>query len=119
MFFSGLPRLINFKCFPNLVKFVVANQALERIEGLDSCVNLRELWITECKLKVCVDRQMVRLENVDGEKRKRRRRRRYLSHQRASRLKEALVPEKKGHEGEEQTHDKIFFSFKNETLEGQ
>lgn len=54
MFFSGLPRLINMKAFPNLIKLVIANQAIERIEGLDSCVNLQELWITECKLKVCV-----------------------------------------------------------------
>lgn len=65
MFFSGLPRLISFKSFPNLVKLIIVNQALERIEGLESCVNLQELWITECKLKVRVDQQMFLLENVD------------------------------------------------------
>lgn len=53
MFFSGLPRLISMKPFPNLLKLVIVNQTLERIEGLDTCVNLQELWITECKLKVC------------------------------------------------------------------
>ncbi len=53
MFFSGLPRLISLKPFPNLLKLVIVNQTLERIEGLDTCVNLQELWITECKLKVC------------------------------------------------------------------
>ena len=41
------------KPFPNLLKLVIVNQTLERIEGLDTCVNLQELWITECKLKVC------------------------------------------------------------------
>ena len=50
------------------MKLVIANQTLERIEGLDSCVNLQELWITECKLKVCVDRQMFRLENVESKR---------------------------------------------------
>jgi hypothetical protein len=52
MFFFGLPRLINLKAFPNLLKLVIVNQTIERIEGLDRCVNLQELWITECKLKV-------------------------------------------------------------------
>lgn len=56
MFFSGLPRLISMKPFPNLLKLVIVNQTLERIEGLDTCVNLQELWITECKLKVCTYR---------------------------------------------------------------
>ena len=53
MFFSGLSRLISMKPFPNLLKLVIVNQTLERIEGLETCVNLQELWITECKLKVC------------------------------------------------------------------
>jgi hypothetical protein len=53
MFFSGLPRLISLKPFPNLLKLVIVNQTIERIEGLETCVNLEELWITECKLKVC------------------------------------------------------------------
>ncbi len=52
MFFSGLPRLISLKPFPNLFKLVIVNQTIERIEGLDTCTNLQELWITECKLKV-------------------------------------------------------------------
>ena len=52
MFFSGLPRLINLQPFPNLSKLVIVNQNIEHIEGLDTCVNLRELWITECKLTV-------------------------------------------------------------------
>lgn len=52
MFFSGLPRLINLQPFPNLSKLVIVNQNIERIEGLDTCVNLRELWVTECKLTV-------------------------------------------------------------------
>ena len=55
MFFSGLPRLIGLKAFPNLIKLVIANQTIERLDGLDSCVNLEELWITECKLKVSTD----------------------------------------------------------------
>ena len=54
MFFSGLPRLISLKPFPNLLKLVIVNQNIERIEGLDTCINLQELWITECKLKVSV-----------------------------------------------------------------
>jgi hypothetical protein len=53
MFFSGLPRLISLKPFPNLLKLIIVNQTIERLEGLDTCVNLKELWITECKLKVC------------------------------------------------------------------
>jgi len=60
MFFSGLPRLISFKPFPNLLKLVIANQLIERIEGLETCVNLQELWITECKLKVCIHTYLVR-----------------------------------------------------------
>ena len=53
VFFSGLPRLISLKPFPNLLKLVIVNQAIERIEGLDGCASLQELWITECKLQVC------------------------------------------------------------------
>ena len=53
MFFSGLPRLVSLKSFPNLLKLVIVNQTIERIEGLEACSNLQELWITECKLKVC------------------------------------------------------------------
>jgi hypothetical protein len=53
IFFSGLPRLITLKSFPNLRKLTIVNQSLERIEGLDVCVHLQELWITECKLQVC------------------------------------------------------------------
>jgi Leucine-rich repeat (LRR) protein len=53
MFFSGLPRLISLKAFPHLLKLIIVNQSIERIEGLDACPNLQELWLTECKLKVC------------------------------------------------------------------
>ncbi|CAF3420460.1 unnamed protein product [Rotaria sp. Silwood1] len=51
IFFSGLPRLISLKAFPNLLKLIIVNQTIERIEGLDACTNLQELWITECKLQ--------------------------------------------------------------------
>ncbi|CAF3373605.1 unnamed protein product [Rotaria socialis] len=51
VFFSGLPRLISLKPFPNLLKLVIVNQTIERIEGLDACNSLQELWITECKLQ--------------------------------------------------------------------
>ncbi|CAF0756740.1 unnamed protein product [Didymodactylos carnosus] len=51
IFFSGYPRMISLKWFPNLSKLVIVNQIVENIEYLETCIHLRELWITECKLK--------------------------------------------------------------------
>merc|ERR1719354_222582 len=51
MFFSGLPTLYGFNFFPNLNSLVIVGQSIKKIENLSSCVNLRELWICECKIK--------------------------------------------------------------------
>ncbi|XP_053331520.1 leucine-rich repeat-containing protein 9 [Spea bombifrons] len=50
MFFSGYPKMVGLSYFPNLTRLVLVGQHIERIEGLESCRSLQELWVTECRL---------------------------------------------------------------------
>lgn len=53
MYFNGLPRVACLTKFQNLKKFVVFGQDLKKMNpGFESCINLTELWICECKLEV-------------------------------------------------------------------
>uniref|UniRef100_A0A8C3M464 Leucine rich repeat containing 9 n=1 Tax=Chrysolophus pictus TaxID=9089 RepID=A0A8C3M464_CHRPC len=50
MFFSGYPRIVGMKYFPNLTTLTLVGQRIENITGLKHCLLLRELWIAECCL---------------------------------------------------------------------
>ncbi|XP_042669554.1 leucine-rich repeat-containing protein 9 [Centrocercus urophasianus] len=50
MFFSGYPRIVGMKYFPNLTTLTLVGQHIENITGLKHCLLLRELWIAECCL---------------------------------------------------------------------
>lgn len=52
MFFNGMPAIVHMDKFPGLKELKIIAQELHLISGLDSCVNLNELWIAECKLNV-------------------------------------------------------------------
>lgn len=51
-FFSGYPRMVGLRHFPNLLSLVIVGQTVDRMENLKSVPQLRELWIVECKLQV-------------------------------------------------------------------
>lgn len=53
MFFSGYPHMVGLDNFPNLTVLIIVGQAIEKIQGVQSCKGLKELWICECNLKVC------------------------------------------------------------------
>lgn len=55
MFFSGYPRIMYMDRFPNLHTLVFMGQSINKIEGLTTLTGLKELWISECQLKVRVD----------------------------------------------------------------
>lgn len=50
-FFSGYPRMVGLRHFPNLLSLVIVGQTVDRMENLKSVPQLRELWIVECKLQ--------------------------------------------------------------------
>ena len=52
MFFSGFPTIMHLEKFPNLTILKVVAQELSQISGLETCLNLVELWICECKITV-------------------------------------------------------------------
>ena len=54
MFFNGFPTIVHMERFPNLKELKVIAQELYSISGLDTCVNLEELWVAECKLTVSI-----------------------------------------------------------------
>ncbi|XP_052269181.1 leucine-rich repeat-containing protein 9-like isoform X5 [Dreissena polymorpha] len=52
IFFSGYPKMVGLNMFPNLRTLVIINQSgLQRIEGLNSCPKLTELWVCECAIQ--------------------------------------------------------------------
>lgn len=51
MFFSGMPRMVGLNHFPNLTTLVIIGQMIVKIEGLEYCPDLKEVWIAECQLK--------------------------------------------------------------------
>lgn len=52
VFFSGFPRMVGLSLFPRLVTLTVVGQNVCRIQGLDDCPLLQELWVAECQLAV-------------------------------------------------------------------
>lgn len=52
MFFNGFPYIIHMDKFPNLTELKIIAQDLTTISGLETCLNLNELWIAECKISV-------------------------------------------------------------------
>ncbi|XP_055989754.1 leucine-rich repeat-containing protein 9 [Sorex fumeus] len=50
MFFSGYPRIVGLSLFPNLTSLTIVAQDIKEISGLQSCLQLKELWIAECCL---------------------------------------------------------------------
>lgn len=55
MFFSGYPRIIGLSLFPNLTSLTIIAQDIKEISGLQSCLQLKELWIAECCLEVSLN----------------------------------------------------------------
>jgi Leucine-rich repeat (LRR) protein len=52
MFFLGYPRFACLSKFPNLGTLKIFGQDLKRMSpGLESCVNLNELWVCECQIE--------------------------------------------------------------------
>uniref|UniRef100_A0A3B4DQA9 Leucine rich repeat containing 9 n=1 Tax=Pygocentrus nattereri TaxID=42514 RepID=A0A3B4DQA9_PYGNA len=52
MFFSGFPRMVGFFLFPRLSRLTIMGQSITKIQSLDSCPSLTELWVAECQLKI-------------------------------------------------------------------
>ena len=52
IFFFGFPRVVGMHHFPNLSMLCIMNQKISKISGLQSCVNLKELWICEGAIEV-------------------------------------------------------------------
>ncbi len=52
MFFSGFSTIMHVDKFPNLTELKIVAQELTTITCLETCINLTELWVTECKLTV-------------------------------------------------------------------
>lgn len=52
IFFSGFPRMVGLSFFPNLRHLTVVGQDLTKIEDLECCPLLQELWVAECHLTV-------------------------------------------------------------------
>ncbi|XP_075049503.1 leucine-rich repeat-containing protein 9 [Mixophyes fleayi] len=50
MFFFGYARMVGLSYFPNLTNLTLIGQNIESISGLESCLLLQELWISECQL---------------------------------------------------------------------
>ncbi|XP_074092030.1 leucine-rich repeat-containing protein 9 isoform X2 [Macrotis lagotis] len=50
MFFSGYPCIVGLTYFPNLTSLTIVAQNITKISGLESCLLLKELWITECHI---------------------------------------------------------------------
>ncbi|XP_078672195.1 leucine-rich repeat-containing protein 9-like isoform X1 [Branchiostoma floridae x Branchiostoma belcheri] len=51
MFFSGMPRMLGLDRFVNLTCLRINGQNIRKIEGLQHLAQLKELWVSECKLK--------------------------------------------------------------------
>ncbi|XP_060030856.1 leucine-rich repeat-containing protein 9 isoform X2 [Erinaceus europaeus] len=51
MFFSGYPCIVGLTLFPNLTSLTIVAQEIKEISGLETCLQLKELWIAECCLQ--------------------------------------------------------------------
>ncbi|KAM6255875.1 LOW QUALITY PROTEIN: leucine-rich repeat-containing protein 9 [Spheniscus humboldti] len=50
MFFSGYPRIVGMKYFPNITTLILIGQGIQKILDPEYCLLLKELWIAECCL---------------------------------------------------------------------
>lgn len=57
MFFSGYPRIVGLSLFHNLSSLTIVAQDIREISGLETCLQLKELWIAECCIEVRLNRQ--------------------------------------------------------------
>ena len=55
MFFSGYPRIVGLSLFPNLTSLTIVAQDIKEISGLETCLQLKELWIAECFIEVSLN----------------------------------------------------------------
>ena len=55
MFFSGYPRIVGLSLFPNLTSLTIVAQDIKEISGLETCLQLKELWIAECCIEVSIN----------------------------------------------------------------
>lgn len=55
MFFSGYPRIVGLSLFPNLTSLTIVAQDIKEISGLETCLQLKELWIAECCIEVSLN----------------------------------------------------------------
>lgn len=55
MFFSGYPRIVGLSLFPNLTSLTIVAQDIKDISGLETCLQLKELWIAECCIEVSLN----------------------------------------------------------------
>lgn len=53
-FFIGFQEIMHIDKFPHLTELKIIAQELKRINGLENCVNLTELWLAECQITVTV-----------------------------------------------------------------
>nr|XP_048271838.1 leucine-rich repeat-containing protein 9 isoform X6 [Myodes glareolus] len=51
MFFSGYPLIVGLSLFPNLTSLTIVAQDIREISGLETCLQLKELWIAECYIE--------------------------------------------------------------------
>lgn len=51
MFMVNFPRIVGMHYFPALRELMLVKQDIEKIEGLESCLNLEKLWINENKIR--------------------------------------------------------------------
>ncbi|KAM5273608.1 leucine-rich repeat-containing protein 9 [Ctenodactylus gundi] len=51
MFFSGYPCIVGLSLFPHLTSLTIVAQDIREISGLETCLLLKELWITECYIE--------------------------------------------------------------------
>uniref|UniRef100_A0A2K5C019 Leucine rich repeat containing 9 n=1 Tax=Aotus nancymaae TaxID=37293 RepID=A0A2K5C019_AOTNA len=51
MFFSGYPCIVGLSLFPNLTSLTIVAQDIKEISGLETCLQLEELWIAECYIE--------------------------------------------------------------------
>lgn len=52
IFFSGFPQMVGLSFFPGLCQLTVVGQDIKRIEGLECCPLLQDLWVVQCHLTV-------------------------------------------------------------------
>ncbi|KAM6134155.1 LOW QUALITY PROTEIN: leucine-rich repeat-containing protein 9 [Phoenicopterus ruber ruber] len=63
MFFSGYPRIVGMKYFPNITTLILTGQSIKVLD-LEYCLLLKELWIAECCVVKIDGPKCVNLQNL-------------------------------------------------------